>query len=205
MKKVGVSFLFMVLGTMALTSQTQKFNLEVLLMLGNDVIRINDKAQIQLQDDMTLSDGTVVYPDGSYRTKDREKLQLLDGECLDSHGIEYRNEYQYRYKVGQENKGLELSIIQERNQNRYHVILIKGRIFKVLNSEQYVIQEPVDIGYGKVVDLNGAYRTSYGHARLKDGSCINLNGLPIINLYEYRKAIARKIIRHARKLNKKGN
>ena len=110
MKKVGVSFLFMVLGTMALTSQTQKFNLEVLLMLGNDVIRINDKAQIQIQDEMTLSDGTAVYPDGSYRTQDRKKLQLLEGESLDNHGIKYRNEYQYRYKVEQENKELELLI-----------------------------------------------------------------------------------------------
>lgn len=204
MKKVGVSFLFIILGTLALTAQTQNLDLEVLLRLGNDVLRINDKSQIQLQDDLTLNDGTVVYPDGSYRTKDREKLQLLDGECLDNHGIKYRNEYQYRNKIEQENKGLELSTIQERNQNRYHVILIKGRIFKIINSEQYIIQEPVDIGYGKEVDLNGVYKTSYGHARLKDGGCITLNGLPIINLYEYRKAIARKVIRRSRKLNKKG-
>lgn len=205
MKKVNLSFVFAVLGTVVLTAQAQNFNLEVLLRLGNDVLRINDQAQTQLLDNMTLSDGTVVYSDGSYRTKDREKLQLLEGECLDNHGIKYRNEYQYRYKVEQENKGLEFSNIQERNQNRYHVMLIKGRIFEIKNSEQYLIQEPVDIGYGKVVALNGVYRTSYGFARLKDGGCITLNGIPTINLYEYRKAIARKVIRQARKLNKKGN
>ncbi|MDB4291834.1 hypothetical protein N9954_00385 [Maribacter sp.] len=205
MRKVGVSCLFIVLGTLVLNGQTPKISLEVLLRLGNDVLRINDKAQIQIQDEMTLSDGTAVYPDGSYRTQDRKKLQLLEGESLDNHGIKYRNEYQYRYKVEQENKELELSTIQERNQNRYLVVLIKGRIFKIKNSEQYIIQEPVDIGFGKVVDLDGIYRTSYGHARLKDGGCITLKGLPIINLYEYRKTIARKLIRESRKLDKKEN
>ena len=51
-------------------------------------------------------------------------------------GVKYRNEYQYRYKVQQENKGLTQVQIQERNQNRVHYMLANGEMIRVRNQSQ---------------------------------------------------------------------
>tara|TARA_R110002051_G_scaffold182103_2_gene251600 strand:- start:6176 stop:6826 length:651 start_codon:yes stop_codon:yes gene_type:complete len=176
---------------------------DVMLMLRGEVLYISDLEQVVLQDQIILGNGTLVHSDGFCKTKDLQKFYLLEGECLDQDGVLYSNEYNYRFRVEQENKGLELSRVPERNQQRYFVVLIKGQAFQIINKKQHLIQEPVDLGYGKFLNPNGVYRTSYGYSRLKEEGCITIYGKPLINLYEHRKAIRRKANRAKKKLLKK--
>lgn len=175
---------------------------DVLVSMDGAVLRIRDRAQIRLSMPVALNDGTLINPDGYYQTKDRQKFQLRNGECLDNNGIKYPNEYQYRYQIEQENKGLAEETVTKRNQHRFHILLLKGHVFQIIHGEQHKIKNPVDLGYGRIVHPDGTYRTSYGFIRLKEGGCINMIGKPLINLYEHRKAVVRKEAKALKKLLK---
>jgi len=172
---------------------------DVLVRIEGKVNQIRDSIQIRLAEPIVLNNGTVVNTDGTYFLVDREIFQLLDGESFDDEGTKYGEEYEYRYKIQQESKGLDRSEAQKILKNRFLVMLIKGEVYRIMVYEQFEIQEPVDLGYGKVVSPNGIHRTSYGRSRLKEGGCINLYGRPLINLYEHRKIIIRKDKRAAKK------
>jgi len=197
MKKVFLLAAFIVLGTNALTAQDQDKiqdrDQDRLMMVDGDVLQIRDRDQIRLQEPITLEDGTIVNPDGSYITRDRDRLRLKDGECLDNNGVKYRNEYQYRYKVEQENKGLNQTTIQERNQNRFQIMMIEGEAFQILNREQNRIQDEVNLGDGIIVNPDGSYQNEERkQMRLKDGECINMDGAMFKNTYQHRKMISQK-------------
>lgn len=113
---------------------------DVMLMLRGEVLNISDREQIALQDRIILDNGTLVQSDGSFKTKNLQEFNLLEGECLDQDGVLYSNEYNYRFRVEQENKGLEISQVPERNQQRYFVMLIKGQAFQIINKKQHLIQ-----------------------------------------------------------------
>ena len=157
-----------------------------------------------MQDPLTLNDGTLVNPDGSYITRDRNRLRLQDGECLDNDGVKYRNEYQYRYKVKQENKGLTDAQIQERNQNRFQIMMIDGEAFQIRNREQNQIQNQVALGDGIVVNPDGSYQNAQQkQLRLQDGECINMDGAKFNNMYQHRKMMVQKNM-STNKMIKKG-
>ena len=210
MKRALMLMVFAVLGTAALTAQDQdKYqdrDQDRLMMVDGDVLQIRDRDQIRLQEPITLSDGTIVNPDGSYMTRDQDRLRLNDGECLDSDGVRYRNEYQYRYKVHQENKGLSIAQVQERNQKRYQVMMIEGEAFQIMNREQNRIQEQVNLGNGIVVNPDGSYQNQKRQQlHLKEGECINLDGAMFKNTYQHRKVIAqKKMLGNKTKMMKKG-
>lgn len=210
MKKVFLLAAFIVLGTNALTAQDQDKiqdrDQDRLMMVDGDVLQIRDRDQIRLQEPITLEDGTIVNPDGSYITGDRDRLRLKDGECLDNNGVKYRNEYQYRYKVEQENKGLSQTTIQERNQNRFQIMMIEGEAFQILNREQNRIQDEVNLGDGIIVNPDGSYQNEERkQMRLKDGECINMDGAMFKNTYQHRKMISqKKMMGNKKMMMKKG-
>jgi len=135
MKRMFFLLAFVFLGTTALTAQErdqdriQDQDRTKLVMVNGEMLELRDRAEMRLKEKQTLDDGTVVNPDGTYQTRDGKQLRLQDGECLDGDGIKYRNEYQYRYKVNQENMGLAQAQIQERNQNRVHYTLVDGEMY----------------------------------------------------------------------------
>lgn len=175
---------------------------DVLVRLDGDVFWVRDSSQVRLQASTTLNDGTVVNANGTYSTVNFKRLQLSEGECLDSGGAKYSNEYEYRRRIVQENKNLNPLQVQERNENRYHIIFIKGEVFQITYYKQDKITNNVDLGYGKILQPNGIHRTSYGRSRLKEGGCITITGRPLIDLYEHRKTIVRKEKRVLKKLLK---
>ena len=98
MKRISFYLAFAVLGTTSLTAQDRdQYRIhdpeqDRLMLVDNAVLQIRDRDQIHLQDPLTLNDGTVVNPDGSYLTKDHDRLLLKYGEFLDNDGVKYRNE-----------------------------------------------------------------------------------------------------------------
>ena len=211
MKRNLVLLALIVLGSMALTAQErdqdriQDQDRTKLVMVNGEMLELRDRAEMRLKDKQTLSDGSVLSPDGTYQTTDGDRLKLKKGECLDGDGIKYRNEYQYRYKVGQENKGLTQDQIRERNQNRVQYTLVDGDMYVVRNQTQQRLQESLDLGNGVVVDPDGSFQTrDQKRLQLKDGECLNADGQMFSNMYQYRKMIIQKNMVPQKKMIKKG-
>mgnify|MGYP001826804143 FL=1 len=211
MKKIFFLVAFLVFGSIFLTAQErdqdriQDQDRTKLVMINGEMLELRDRAEMRLKEKQTLSDGSVVSPDGTYETYDGSRLKLKNGECLDGDGIKYRNEYQYRYKVSQENKGLTQDQIRERNQNRLHYTMVDGEMFLVRNQSQRRLEESLDLGNGVVVNPDGSFQTKdQKRLRLHDGQCLNEYGQMFSNMYQYRKMILQKNMTPNKKMIKKG-
>jgi hypothetical protein len=211
MKRKLFLLALVVLGTFVLTAQErdqdriQDQDRTKLVMVNGEMLELRDRAEMRLKEKQTLSDGSVILPDGTYQTVDGAHLKLQNGECLDGDGIKYRNEYQYRYKVNQENTGLTGAQIQERNQNRVQYSMIDGEMYLVRNQEQQRIQERLDLGNGIVVNADGSYQIrDQKKLQLHDGECLNTEGQKFNNMYQYRKMMIQKNMAPNKKMIKKG-
>jgi len=196
MKKVAIILILLVFTSIGLIAQEldrdriQDQDQTNLTMVNGEMLQLRERAQLMLKDKVTLKDGTVLNSKGAYTTKDGKQLKLKNGECLDNDGIKYRNEYQYRYKIQQENTGLSKAQIQERNQNRIHYIAVDGDMLQVRNQLQERLQTSMTLGDGTIVNPNGTYQNQGGkQLRLQDGECLNSEGKLHQNQYQYRQNI----------------
>ena len=211
MKKIFFLVAFVVLGSIVLVAQErdqdriQDQDRTKLVMINGEMLELRDRVEMRLKEKQTLSDGSVVSPDGTYETMDGKRLKLKNGECLDGDGIKYRNEYQYRYKVGQENEGLTQDQVRERNQNRIHYTLVDGEMYLVRNQSQHRLEKSLDLGNGVIVNPDGSFQNrDQKRLQLKDGQCLNTDGQMFSNMYQYRKMILQKNMAPNKKMIKKG-
>jgi len=209
MKRILFLAAFVVLGTTSLMAQEhdrdriQDQDRTKLVMVNGEMLELRDRAENHLREKQTLTDGTVINPDGTYQTKDGAKLRLQDGECLDGDGVKYRNEYQYRHKVNQENKGLTEAQVQERNQNRVQYALVEGEMFLIRNQVQNRLQQQLELADGTMVSPEGTYTQNRKQLQLQDGECLNFNGEKFKNTYQHRKMMVQKNMK-VNKMIKKG-
>lgn len=164
-----------------------------LMMVDGDLLQIRDRDQVKLKDKITLNDGTVLNSNGSYVTREGKKLRLKEGECLDMDGVKYNNEYQYRFKVMQENKGLSEEQIRERNQNRTQFVAMDGQVYQVMNQEQKRLQNEMALNNGARINPDGTYQTrDQKQLRLQDGECLTMDGQKYKNILQHRKMVVQK-------------
>lgn len=170
-----------------------------LMMVDGDLLQIKDRDQVKLQDKITLNEGTVLTPTGRYVTREGKKLRLRDGECLDMDGVKYHSEYQYRFKVRQENKGLSPEQMRERNQNRTQFQAIDGEVYQIRNQEQNRLQNELALNNGTRVNPDGTYQTrDQKQLRLRDGECLNMEGQKFQNMLQQRKMVMQKDLNRPR-------
>ena len=207
MKKKIVLLVFIVFGIAMSKSQDRDQDRDMdriqdrLMLVDGDVLQIRDRDQIRLNDELVLSDATIVNPNGTFQTKDRKQLRLKDGECLDMDGIKYRNEYQYRYKVKQEDKGLSQAQIQERNKDRSVLMQIDGNVYLLKNQFQKQLQQRYNFADGGFVDTDGSYLTrDRKQLRLMDGECLNMDGEKFKNAYAHREMETKKKMNTKKKM-----
>lgn len=210
MKKILLLIAFVVLGTTAVSGQErdqdriQDQDRTNLVMINGQMLELRDRAHVRLNEPFTLNDGTEINSNGIYITKDGKQLRLRNGECLDSDGIKYRNEYQYRYKVMQDNKGLTQAQKRERNQNRVHYMLVEGEMLQIRNQSQNRLEKQFNLADGSVVNPDGTYLTKdRKQMRLRDGECLNMNGKRYTNMYNHRTMIAKKKMKANKNMIKK--
>ena len=216
MKKSVLLLVLMIIGSIGLIAQeknqnqnqdqNQEQNQEQvrIVKIDGDVLQIRDRNQNRLQNRITLKDGTIVYPDGRYQTRDRVMLRLQDGSCLDMDGILYRNEYQYRYKIQQENKGLSAEQLRLKYQNQFHVMMVDGEMYQIKNQSQNMIREQMRLGNGVVVNPDGTYQNrERKQLRLQDGEALNMDGEMYKNTYMHRKMTAQKNMMTKKVMSKK--
>ena len=164
-----------------------------LMMVDGDLLQIRDRDQVQLKDKTTLADGTVLSANGRYVTRDGQRMRLRDGECLDGDGVKYNNEYQYRYKIMQENKGLSQEQMGERNQNRVHYVAMDGKVYRVNNAAQNRVQQQLKLSNGMTMNPDGTYGDmNQNQMRLRDGECLNMNGQKYQSMLQQRKMMMQK-------------
>ncbi len=88
-----VSFLMATSAVVSAQDQTQtkdRIHQEDHLMLQDgSCMLVSAGVATNLQKPMQLNNGTTVNLDGSYTLKNKQKLQLRDGECLDMNGDRY--------------------------------------------------------------------------------------------------------------------
>lgn len=195
MKNLAMFLIFTVLGTLGLVAQIkdQDKDRDRIVLIDGEVLQIRDRDQIRLKDKITLNDGTIVNPDGTYITRDKERFRLRDGSCIDMDGVLYRNEYQYHYKIKNENKGLSEAQIQERTQNRYHIMNIDGQLYQIKNQSQNKLKQQLKLNNRVVVNPDGSYTNRDGkQLHLRDGECLNMDGQTFKNSYMHRKLVVQK-------------
>lgn len=202
MKKLAMFLIFIVLGTLGLVAQDK--DRDRIILLDGEVLQIRDHDQILLIDKITLNDGTIVNPDGTYLTRNKEKFRLRHGSSIDMDGVLYRNEYQYQYKVKQENKGLSEAQIQERTQNRYHIMNIDGQLYQIKNQSQNKLKKQHKLNNRVVVNPDGTYTNRDGiQQHLRDGEVLNMDGQMYKNTYMHRKMMAQKNMKANKTMTKK--
>lgn len=191
MKKLAMFLIFIVLGTLGLVAQDQ--DRDRIILIDGDVLQIRDYDQIRLINKITLNDGTIVNPDGTYLTRNKEKFRLRNGSSIDMDGILYRNEYQYQYKIKNENKGLSEAQIQERTQNRYHIMNIDGQLYQIKNQSQNKLKKQHKLNNRVVVNPDGTYTNRDGQqVHLRDGEVLDVDGQVYNNTYMHRKILVQK-------------
>jgi hypothetical protein len=194
MKRMLLLAVLLMLGSSAIVAQErdldriQDQDRTKLVMVNGEMLEVQERMQRRLAEKQTLNDGTVLEANGAFTTRFGEKLRLREGECLDSDGVRYRNEYQYRFKIQQENQGLSKPMIQERNRNRIHYLLVDGEVLQMRTQAQNQVQQKMALGNGVEVESNGKYRNVKGkQLQLRDGECLNNEGVKFKNLYQQRK------------------
>ncbi|WP_242158907.1 DUF6799 domain-containing protein [Aestuariivivens sediminis] len=205
MKKIILWVVLVVFNTTALLPQdkVQERDRDRIMLVDGDVLQIRDRDHIRLKDKITLNDGSIVNPDGTYLTRNGVQLRLKDGECLDNDGIIFLNEYQYRYKIQRENRGLSEAQIQQRNQDRYQIMMIDGAVYQIRNEFQNRIHDPFRLNNGTVVNMDGSYQTKdRKQLQLQDGACLNMNGVMFKNTLQHRKMTINKPLMKNRIHNK---
>lgn len=202
MKKLAMLIIFIVLGTLGLLAQDK--DRDRIIMLDGEVLQIRDRDQILLTDIITLNDGTIVNPDGTYLTRNKEKFRLRNGSSIDMDGILYRNEYQYQYKIKNENKGLSEAQIQERTQNRYHIMNIDGQLYQIKYQSQNKLKKQHKLNNRVVVNPDGTYTNRDGQqVHLRDGEVLDMDGQVYNNTFKHRKIVAQKNMNASKTMTQK--
>lgn len=62
---------------------------------GKMLHNMNGK-EMQMQTDMTLKNGTMIKPDGSYQLKNGRQFQLRDGQYMDMNGRKFSSERMFQ-------------------------------------------------------------------------------------------------------------
>ena len=76
---------------------------EHLVLQNGQMYRVQNQQKSQLQEQLTLPNGTLVTPNGSVQAKEKKRFQLKDGECLDMEGKRYETQERFREKMEQRN------------------------------------------------------------------------------------------------------
>ncbi|MBQ4819650.1 DUF6799 domain-containing protein [Aquimarina sp. MMG016] len=66
------------------------------IKIGSKVYQITDVSQKRLRKDITIGNGIVLDPYGTYQEPGQERVRLRDGECLNMGGVKFDNSYDQR-------------------------------------------------------------------------------------------------------------
>ncbi|OQP60158.1 hypothetical protein A3860_34320 [Niastella vici] len=108
MKKIFLAALSVLLFTTITMAQQQGENKnqqnavandEHLMMKEGKMYHNVTGKEMMLENPMTMPNGTVIHPDGSYQLKNGKQRKLLNGQCMDMNGKKYRSHQMFQKSV----------------------------------------------------------------------------------------------------------
>jgi hypothetical protein len=94
--------LFLVSGTVL--AQDKLVDQDYVIMQDNQIVKYTKGMPENITEAVTLIDGSVVQPDGSYVCSKNKKFQLKEGECLGMSGKKYASEEKLFQKLQAQKK-----------------------------------------------------------------------------------------------------
>lgn len=96
--------LFITTGAVMAQDKMQVEDANYVILLNEKVFHYKKTGVELLKSDLKLNNGTVVKTDGSYITKDGDKMMLKDGQCLGMSGKLYKDQATLSKKLKKEMK-----------------------------------------------------------------------------------------------------
>ena len=84
-----------------LNRHREAVNQEYLLFQNGEIIHVKNGLRTIQEENITLSNGTILYPNGLCKLKTGTMLNLHEGECLDMHGKKYSDAWKFHLKMEQ--------------------------------------------------------------------------------------------------------
>lgn len=149
----------------------QVMSQEHFVYANGKMIRTRNQERSELQQEVTLPDGTIVYPDGAIqlreRDRTRDRIHLQDGECVDTEGKIYRSQTQFRDQAQ----------IRLMAMNQEHFLLENGKLFQVRDQQRVQVREQLMIHAGLIVNPDGTCQLqNRQQLRLNNGECLDMEG-----------------------------
>lgn len=128
------------------------------VMMKNGIMMIVKGDQMMKMDqDLTLSDGTVVSKTGVVKTPDGTTMVLRNGEMIDMSGKKMRS-------------------VKMRN----HMMMNDGKMMLVKESSRSELNQEMTLDNGTVITPSGMVKTKDGKTmQLRDGEKLDMNGMLI--------------------------
>ena len=104
MKKLILLMAVLFVSTSALVAQEKLLDQDYCIMQDNEVVMYTNGIPKTITSAVTLKDGSVVQPDGSYTCSKNKNFKLKEGECLGMSGKKYASEEKLFQKLQAEKK-----------------------------------------------------------------------------------------------------
>lgn len=85
-------FAFLSSGTLLAQEQQKIEDANYCIFVDGKVFKQHNGEIAQLQAYLKLNNGTIIYPNGSYRLKNEDKFFLKEGECIGFSGKVYKSQ-----------------------------------------------------------------------------------------------------------------
>ncbi|MEK6477860.1 DUF6799 domain-containing protein [Catalinimonas sp. 4WD22] len=95
--------------------QDRLHQMDYLMLQDGQMLHVQDQERSQLREQLRLSNGIVVNPDGTYQLRNGKQKQLRDGQCLAMDGQKYRSQEKIRRTL--ENRAQRELRRQDRNRD----------------------------------------------------------------------------------------
>ena len=107
MKKLVLLITVLFISTGSIIAQDDKLiDQDYVIMQDGEVVKYTKGMPATIKDAVTLNDGAIVQPDGSYVCSKNKSFQLKEGECLGMSGKKYASEEKLYLKLQHEKKKL---------------------------------------------------------------------------------------------------
>ncbi len=143
---------------------------DYLVLQDRQLLHVRDQDRIHLIKQISLADGSVVNPDGTYRNPEGDRLRLRDGQCLDLDGNKYISEEQFRQHLQYRLQAMD----------QLHFAFRDGRPLQFQNGEVSQIRERTALQQGGYLYPDGSFELpGQPSMQLRQGQVLD----PAGNLY----------------------
>lgn len=135
------------------------------MLYNGNLVMVKNGEFTQVENDTTLSNGTVIMSDGHYKEKNESKAMFKEGEHMDMSG-KITSISSSEYTHGSDNKNYP---------NGY--IFLKGKVMKVKNGNMTPLEVDIQLINGTAVMKNGYYKKEgEPKKKFKEGEHMDMSG-----------------------------